>query len=685
MMMGFADFPVAALKAIKVHPDSTKKENQQGGADNEQSEPPTSHQASIDGRRQSQPTSGTTSPGESTKSMGAKNASSSFNLGESFAKMGAETPTSPGSDRSSLRPQHRSSSMANALKEQMTRSRSGSGSRSRTSSSAGRDAAEGQGNSGGSRDVMGTFEDVLNTGKGVSKIVSAGFKSPMDFTHGLAKGFHNAPKLYGDNVRKNEPITDFRSGIMAASKEFGYGFYDGITGLVTQPLDGAKKEGAAGFVKGFGKGIGGIVFKPGAAIFGIPAYTMKGVYKELQQHMGSSVQNYIIAARTAQGYDELRSSSQDERENIVRRWYVVQANLKKKRNPHEQLQDLISEQRSKMRQRGDSSSSGKTSSATKHDDDRSIRPSTAGRGDSGTPNLLARLREGLDFQRDRQQNPSTSDTGRSQTEPLLSPSITLTDSTGQRNPATGVMHSSTDPAVQAEEHLVNSSIRAAVADSSRGNADEDALIERAMRASMAELNSRPPNYTETAAEEDMLYREALEASMAEAERFAREHREDEGDEELAQALKASLEAAETGKGGERGQRGIGNDWETSSVDPELQKAISASRAEHSPHAELTGDPPPYEDEKEMGSAVTESKEAAEALKKQEEEERVVLEYVKRQSLMEEEHRKKLKGKEALPVHTTADKGHEDGEDDEEMKRAIKMSLGHGEGKGGSSK
>ena len=33
---------------------------------------------------------------------------------------------------------------------------------------------------------------------------------------------------------------------------------------MTQPLDGAKKEGIAGFVKGFGKGIGGVVLKPHA-------------------------------------------------------------------------------------------------------------------------------------------------------------------------------------------------------------------------------------------------------------------------------------------------------------------------------------------------------------------------------------------------------------------------------------
>ena len=31
-----------------------------------------------------------------------------------------------------------------------------------------------------------------------------------------------------------------------------------------QPLDGAKNEGMAGFVKGVGKGLGGALLKPGA-------------------------------------------------------------------------------------------------------------------------------------------------------------------------------------------------------------------------------------------------------------------------------------------------------------------------------------------------------------------------------------------------------------------------------------
>lgn len=82
---------------------------------------------------------------------------------------------------------------------------------------------------------------------------------------GLARGFRNAPKLYNDEtIRPPEKVTGFASGVKVAGKEFGLGMFDGISGLVTQPMKGAEKEGTAGLIKGFGKGIGGLVFKPAA-------------------------------------------------------------------------------------------------------------------------------------------------------------------------------------------------------------------------------------------------------------------------------------------------------------------------------------------------------------------------------------------------------------------------------------
>lgn len=64
-----------------------------------------------------------------------------------------------------------------------------------------------------------TLENATRAGKGISRIVAAGMKSPLDFTLALARGFHNAPKLYGDDtVRPQAKVIDLQSGLKAAGK-----------------------------------------------------------------------------------------------------------------------------------------------------------------------------------------------------------------------------------------------------------------------------------------------------------------------------------------------------------------------------------------------------------------------------------------------------------------------------------
>lgn len=58
----------------------------------------------------------------------------------------------------------------------------------------------------------------VSTGKGIGRIVGAGFKSPMEFSLNVAKGFHNVPKLYGGEVRQVDKVTDLQSGMKTAAK-----------------------------------------------------------------------------------------------------------------------------------------------------------------------------------------------------------------------------------------------------------------------------------------------------------------------------------------------------------------------------------------------------------------------------------------------------------------------------------
>lgn len=187
-----------------------------------------------------------------------------------------------------------------------------------------------------------------HTSKGFGRMMKAFVQAPMEVSVGLTKGFHNFPKLWGDDtVRPQEHVRDFKSGAVAAGREFGYGWYDGVTGLVTQPWTGAQKEGATGFVKGFGKGIAGFATKPFAGFAGLLGHTMKGVQKEVQKLFGGNLQNYIVASRVAQGYEEWLQSSDAEKQDVIVRWTLVQRYLKKKDDPEQMMQDTLEAQRKK--------------------------------------------------------------------------------------------------------------------------------------------------------------------------------------------------------------------------------------------------------------------------------------------------------------------------------------------------
>ncbi|MCJ1435394.1 hypothetical protein MMC27_004767 [Xylographa pallens] len=169
-------------------------------------------------------------------------------------------------------------------------------------------------------------EDIAgDTAAGLAKTGGALAKAPMDITVAIAQGFHNAPRLYGDStVRRPTRITGFHSGLKAAREELVYGVYDGVTGLVKHPYQGAK-QGPVGFVKGVGKGIGGFVLKDLAAIIGPFGYTMKGLHKELRK--GRQPTAFIIHARVMQGRKDFSELDNEAREvaEVEKGWRIIAA------------------------------------------------------------------------------------------------------------------------------------------------------------------------------------------------------------------------------------------------------------------------------------------------------------------------------------------------------------------------
>jgi len=56
------------------------------------------------------------------------------------------------------------------------------------------------------------------------------------------EGFDNIPRHMGSTIRERGPVDDFQSGVKEGGKGLMYGWWDGITGLVTEPIEGGKKE-----------------------------------------------------------------------------------------------------------------------------------------------------------------------------------------------------------------------------------------------------------------------------------------------------------------------------------------------------------------------------------------------------------------------------------------------------------
>jgi len=132
-------------------------------------------------------------------------------------------------------------------------------------------------------------------------------QSPQAFAKGLAKGtsslvkntvygtFNSVSKIAGaigkgvatlsfdDDYVKKRQINQrkepkhFISGAGQGAFALGKGIFDGITGIVVKPVQGARKDGAKGLAKGIGQGVIGVVVKPVAGVFEAVSKTSEGI------------------------------------------------------------------------------------------------------------------------------------------------------------------------------------------------------------------------------------------------------------------------------------------------------------------------------------------------------------------------------------------------------------------------
>ncbi|KAG9660682.1 sterol glucosyltransferase, partial [Aureobasidium melanogenum] len=124
----------------------------------------------------------------------------------------------------------------------------------------------------------------------------------VDIPLAMAEGFRKAPKLYGDEIRDHGKVTGAASGFAVGGKTFAYGLFDGIAGLGVQPYKDYKKSGAVGIATGLGKGLAGLVTKPGAAMVGAWSYPTAGIAKTIRSAVYNKSRKLVELQRAAEGH-----------------------------------------------------------------------------------------------------------------------------------------------------------------------------------------------------------------------------------------------------------------------------------------------------------------------------------------------------------------------------------------------
>ncbi|XP_075873846.1 intermembrane lipid transfer protein VPS13C isoform X3 [Nelusetta ayraudi] len=100
-----------------------------------------------------------------------------------------------------------------------------------------------------------------SVGKGLAAITM-----DKEFQQKRREEMNRAPKDFGESLAKG-------------GKGLLKGVVGGVTGIVTKPVEGAKKEGAAGFFKGIGKGLVGVVARPTGGIVDMASSTFQGIQR----------------------------------------------------------------------------------------------------------------------------------------------------------------------------------------------------------------------------------------------------------------------------------------------------------------------------------------------------------------------------------------------------------------------
>jgi len=176
---------------------------------------------------------------------------------------------------------------------------------------------------------------------GLVRTTTAIPRGVVDIVASVQQGLHNAPRVYGSKVRQPGKVTDFTSGVKEAGKGLFYGYYDGITGLVREPIQGAKKGGFIGAIKGSARSFVNVTLRPAAGIIGVVTHPFHGAMRSLQTATGKQQEHQIRATRISDGQEAVKNSTAMQRAEIFRKFKEAQRDTQARQKKYKEIVEKV--------------------------------------------------------------------------------------------------------------------------------------------------------------------------------------------------------------------------------------------------------------------------------------------------------------------------------------------------------
>ncbi|KAL8671013.1 MAG: hypothetical protein Q9168_004465 [Polycauliona sp. 1 TL-2023] len=131
------------------------------------------------------------------------------------------------------------------------------------------------------------------------------------------------------NVTGANPVLSTMGSIASGLAHWPINVGKTYAGVIYEPYKGARAGGWRGFGNGLGKGFGNLLMPRKGIVFGGKQYGIRAVYNTIKKRTGSGTLSFILAVHFSQGYEDVKSSTEEQRRDVLRRWHELAPSLKR--------------------------------------------------------------------------------------------------------------------------------------------------------------------------------------------------------------------------------------------------------------------------------------------------------------------------------------------------------------------